>query len=720
MVDYRVEDQFAILEINNPPVNALSLHVREGLLNGVLRASADNNVKAIILIGKGKTFPSGADIKEFSRPGKAPWLPEVGHTIESSNKPVFSALHGTALGGGLEIALFSHYRIAEKTAKVGFPEVHLGLLPGAEGTIRLPRLTGLVIAMEMITSGRQVSAKEALKFGIVDKVVEGNLLKETKAFAKSVLGQPLEPRKLSLCGVKDADQVDKYYEAALKELLKKYRGVIAPVSCLKSIRGSAQLPYKEAAELERTLFSELMSGAQSAALRYSFFAERAASRWNLPNGASSANSKPLTIKSAAVIGAGTMGSGIAICLIRSGIPVILVEQNEKMLENALRNIGYILQGSVKLGRMTVDQRSDCLRILQGAASIEKLKDVDIVIEAVYENLKLKQEIFEKLDKICKPTALLCSNTSTLDIDLIASVTSKPDRVAGTHFFAPAYIMKLLENIYGSKTSPITVATIMDLGKKIGKISVLSKTCDGFIANRMNKIGTEAAFLVEEGALPHDIDQVLEDFGMPMGVFKVSDLSGIDIGWSIRQEMAKKQGITLTLETHYVSGERYSSLADRLYNLGRLGLKTGKGWYRYNNASNSRKPIIDPDVTDMILNHCEKLRIKRRQISPQEIIERCLYATVNEGFKILEEGVAEKPEDIDIVWQYGFSFPRYRGGPMFYASQVGLKKVYERICYYHESFPYSKHWLPSDLLKKLVSHPNEVPINLWMNYTNSKL
>ncbi|KAH9519001.1 hypothetical protein Btru_008878 [Bulinus truncatus] len=719
MVDYRVEKNLAVLQINNPPVNALSSDVSEGLYNGIKRALQDSAVQAVILIGKGKTFSAGADITSFSKPGKGIWLTEAGWALEASSKPVVSAVHGTALGGGLEIALFSHYRIADEKAKFGFPEVFLGLLPGAEGTIRLPRVAGLPAAMEIITSGRQLNAQEALKLGIIDKIVNNNLLEEAKTFAASIIGKPLDSRRLKTKKVKDAELVEIYYDGALKEVKKKYKGMIAPVNCLKSIRGSAKLPYESAAQLEKSLFSELISSAQSAALRYSFFAERSAAKWKLPNGASSTNTKPMAISSAAVVGAGTMGSGIAVCLLRAGIPVILVEQNEKMLSAAQTSIDKIFRGSVQLGKMTLERRQECLRMLRGSSQLDDLKNVDIVIEAIYESLKLKQEIFAKLDKICKPTALLCSNTSTLDIDKIASAAKRPGQVAGTHFFAPAHIMKLLENVYGSQTSPETVATIMELGRKISKVSVLSKTCDGFIANRMNKIGTEATFMVEEGASPYDIDQILEDFGMSMGVFKVSDLSGTDVGWRIRQEHAKALGAKLTPETRYLNAERYSSLPDKLYELGRYGVKTGKGWYRYD-PNNTRTAIPDSAVLDTIKSHSQSLGLTRRQITPQEIIERCLYATINEGFKILEEGVAEKPGDIDIVWQYGFAFPRYRGGPMFYASQVGLKTVYERVCYYHQTFPYSKHWLPSDLLKKLASNKGDVPINQWMNSWSSKL
>ncbi|XP_059175399.1 peroxisomal bifunctional enzyme-like [Physella acuta] len=719
MVEYKTDGQFTLLEINNPPVNALSYPVRDGLLRGIKKAIADDKIKAVIIVGNGKTFLSGADIKEFSKQYKGPDITDVGRVLEASLKPVICAVHGQALGGGLEIALFSHYRIADSKAKFGFPEVLLGLLPGRQGTIRLPRVTGLTVAIDLITSGRHISAQDALKYGIIDKIVTGDLLAEAKSFAANVIGKPLDTKRLSQIPLKGAENADQLFENALTAVKKKYKGMIAPTYCLKSIRGAVKLPFEEAAENEHILFRELMTSGQSEALRYSFFAERAVSKWKLPSGASALNTKPLLIQTAAVIGAGTMGSGIAICLIRSGIPVVLIEQNAKMLEVALRNIGLILQDSVKRNRMTTDKRIECLRILRGANSLDKVSEVDIVIEAVYENLKLKQEIFAQLDKICKPSTLLCSNTSTLEIEKLASVTKRPDKVAGTHFFSPAHIMRLLENVYGLETSPTTVATIMDLGKRIGKVSVLVRSCHGFVANRMNKNFDEAQFLLEEGATIQDIDRVYEEFGMPMGVFKVSDLAGTDIRWLVQKEKAKLKGITFNLDTRYINGERYCTIADRICELGRFGIKTGKGWYKYE-STNPHKAIPDPEVTDIVLTHCKNLGITRRQISYLEILERCFYATINEGFKILEEGIAEKPEDIDIIWQAGFAFPKYRGGPMFYASQVGLTKVYERICYYHKTFPYSIHWVPSNLLKKLASHSSQIPISQWMNFSNSKL
>jgi len=720
MVDYIEDGSFALLKVNNPPVNALSFKVREGLYNGIQRASKNSGIKAVVIIGKGRTFPSGADITEFGKPPKEPWLGAVGKELEESQKPVIAALHGTCLGGGLEIALFCHYRVAVASARVGFPEVSLGILPGGEGTVRLPRVTGAAVAMDLISSGRPIKAEEALKLGIIDQIVTGDLLTEAKAFAASVLNKPLEGRRLKNVVPNEAETVDKIYEVALVQVKKRMKNYVAPVSCLQAVKGAVKLSYEDACRNERDLFFDLMTGGQAQALQYAFFAERAAMKWKLPGGSSSSNTKPTEVKSVGIIGSGTMGSGIAICCIRNGIPVVLVERDDKMLEKGMAMISVVLQESVKRKRMTVKQRNECLRILRGSVNLEELNSVDVVIEAVFENLALKKEIFAKLDKICKKSAFLCSNTSSLEIDQIAEVTSRPGQVMGAHFFSPAYIMKLLENITGTHTSPETIATVTQLGKKIGKIPVLVKSCPSFVANRMNqKLTSEADFLVEEGALPQDVDQVMEDFGMPLGPFKVKDLAGNDIGWGIRKERAKIDGVTLSLDTKFVNGERYSSLGDRLCTHGRFGRKTGKGWYRYEKPMSSIS-YPDPDVEAVIEEHSRAMGITRRKISPQEILERCSYSMINEGFKILEEGVAQKPEDIDTIWLYGFNFPRYRGGPMFYASKIGLDKVYERICHYHKQLPYSSYWVPSDLLRRLASQETTLPISHWTKFYNSKL
>ncbi|GFS02156.1 3-hydroxyacyl-CoA dehydrogenase [Elysia marginata] len=643
-------------------------------------------------------------------------------------------------------------------SRIGFPEVLIGLLPGAEGTVRLPRVAGLAFAMDVITSGKQVPAFDAYKHGVVDKVCGENVLEEAKVFANKVIGQPLGSRRLSGVDVKDAGSVDSLFEAALSLAKKKFRGQIAPIYCLKSVRNSAKMPFHKAAAEESKLIIELMTGSQSAALRYSFFAERSVPKWKLPCGATVNNTKPDIIRKTGVVGAGTMGSGIAVCLIQAGIPVILVEKDQKgnlssllsitvsqqisttnapadqyiwslqlgthftgssfcscgfifqrpptsvkswqMLEKAIKNISGILDGTVRVNRMTSKQKDQCMGILKGASTINELSDADLVIEAVYENLELKRQVFSQLDQVCKASTVLCSNTSTLDIDKIASATKRPEKVVGTHFFSPAYIMRLLENVYGTKTSPTTVATVMELGRRIGKVTVLVKSCHGFVANRTHLcFGAELKCCV---------------------LFLCSYVKGIDVGWRIRQEVAKSAGLTLTPETRYLNGERVSTLGDSLYEKGRYGIKTGKGWYKYD-PSNPRKPVPDSDVEDIITRHCARMGLQRQNIPPKEVIDRCLYAAINESFRVLEERVAEKPQDIDVIWQYGFSFPRYAGGPLYFASQVGLKKVFEKVCYFHEKFPYSSHWVPSDLLRKLASHSVEIPMDQWTEFLScSKL
>lgn len=717
MVDYSVQGKVAVLEVNNPPVNAFSYNVRVGLLESIDKAVRDRNVKAIVICGKGRTFPAGADIREFDKPPREPWLTEVLGHMERCSKPVVASIHGTCLGGGLECALFCHYRIAQKSARVGFPEVNIGILPGAAGTQRLPRLTGLRVAMDMITSGRHVSVPEAVKFGIIDEVFTGDVVNAGIKFAMSVMDKPLADRRLRNRKVKDADQADKIADEFMLLVKKKYRGFEAPIDCVKAVKASATMPYEEGLQREKELMRNLLTSGQSAAQRYAFFAERAVTRWRMP-GANFQTTKPLPVKSTAVIGAGTMGSGIAVCLLNAGYQVFLLEQNEKFLENGVKTIRAIIEGSVKLGKTPMSVAQRAAQLLIPTMKYEDLKDTDLVIEAVYENLALKREIFAKLDKICKPSTILCSNTSSLDIDRIATATTREDRVAGMHFFAPAFIMRLLENIYSTKSSPSTVATIMDVGKKIGKVSVLVKSCQSFLANRMRgPFAVESTFLVEEGASPIEVDSVMENLGLPMGPFKVSDLSGIDVGYKIQAEIAKALGVKLTVDSKFMNGERICTLSHRLFHKGRLGRKTGKGWYKYEKPG-GKIATYDDEVTQIIEEHCKQAGIQRRKISTQEIFERLMYSSINQGFLILDEGVAASPEDIDISWIYGFSWPKYLGGPMYYANKIGLDKVYQRICYYHEHLPYSSHWVPSKLLKRLSE--NNVPMDQWCRQTDSKL
>ncbi|XP_022310490.2 peroxisomal bifunctional enzyme-like [Crassostrea virginica] len=713
-VDYSVQGSVAVLTVDNPPVNALGYGVRDGLKTGIEKAVGDSQVKSVVIIGKGRTFPAGADIREFGKPSREPWLTTNGQLIETSSKPVVAAIHGTCLGGGLEIALFCHYRIALPFAKVGFPEVALGLIPGAGGTQRLSRLTGLPVAMEMIYSGRHVPINKAKEYGIIDEIVTGDLLKAALEFAQSIQGRPFKDRCLKFKAVPGADRVEEYASAAMSQVKKKYKGYEAPMACVQAVRASAELSYEEGMKFEREVFGQLLESGQARAQQYAFFAERAVTRWQMPGG-SYKTAKPLPVRSTAVIGGGTMGSGIAVCLLSAGLPVYLLEQNEKFLQSGVNMVKNIMAGSAKLGKISMETAKKAATLLKPTLSYEDLRDVDLVIEAVYENLDLKREVFSKLDKVCKKSAILCTNTSTIDIDRISTATSRPESVVGTHFFAPAYHMKLLENIYGTRTSPNAVATVMKLGKTINKVPVLVKSCHGFLANRMNApFGSEAIFLVEEGASPQEVDQANEDFGMPIGPFKVRDLSGIDISWRINREVAKAMGTTITKETRFLGGNRYCGLNDDFYDRGRYGRKTGKGWYRYEKVG-GKIPVVDTESQEIIQSYRERRGIVKRKITPQEIHERQFYSCINEGFRILDEGICNTPEEIDISWIYGFSFPKYRGGPMFYASQIGLQKVYQRICHYHQTCPYSIHWVPNRLLKKLAE--NNVPFSEWANHVS---
>ncbi|KAL4222996.1 enoyl-CoA hydratase isomerase [Mactra antiquata] len=545
--------------------------------------------------------------------------------------------------------------------------------------------------------------------GIIDQIVTGDIIEEGIKFVKSKCNIDTSLVCLRMKTVKYSGDLDDISEAAMTKVKSKFKGAIAPIVCVKSVINSAKMPYEKGIDTEKEHFQDLRHSSQSKAMRYAFFAERAITRWQLPSGGNYKTAKPLPVKTSGVIGAGTMGGGIALCLITSGIPCILVEQNQQFLDKGLEIVKAQLMRTVQLGKLSTEQAKKCFTMLKPTTNIEDLKNVDLVIEAVYEDLKLKREIFEKLDRICKSETILCTNTSSLHIDSIATATKRQSKVVGTHFFAPSYIMKLLENIYGTKTSAETVATVMKLGKTIKKVPVLVGSCTGFVANRMLKpYSEESMFMVEEGSSPQAIDQVLLDFGMAMGRFEVRDLSGLDIGFRIKREAARKAGVELSKNSRFFLGQRNCGLIEKLYEAGRMGKKNGKGWYKYESLNG--KPIVDPEVTMLIEEHCRSLGIERRNIGSQEILERMQYAMINEGFKILEEGLCTMAEEIDVIWIYGFSWPKYMGGPMYYASQIGLKKIYEKVCYYHKTFPYSMHWVPSSLLAKLSQI--DLPLSEW--------
>ena len=658
----RVTDGIAVITVNNPPVNALGHAVREGLAAAAAAALADDEVKAIVLGCEGRTFFAGADITEFGKPLKQPDLQAVISTFESSPKPVVAAIFGTALGGGLEIALGCHFRVAVADARVGLPEVKLGILPGAGGTQRLPRLVGPEKAVAMIVAGAPVSAKIALADGIIDEIV-AEAIPGAIAFAQKVLAE-----NLPLVKVRDRD--DKIaatkenplaFEAAAKAAVKKLAGVEAPAACVESVRNSFTLPFEDGVKAERALFMKLVTGDQSRAQRHIFFSEREAAK--VPDMPAGVKAAPL--KKAVVIGGGTMGGGIAMCFANAGVPVTIVETTDDFLQKGLDRIRHTYAVSVERGALKQDAMDKRLGLIAGTLDWDVIKDTDIVIEAVFEDMAIKKEVFGKLDRLAKPGTLLASNTSTLDIDAIAAQTSRPEDVVGMHFFSPANVMKLLEIVRGEKSSFQSIATAVAAGKLLAKIPVVVGNCDGFVGNRMlARRTTECERLLLEGALPQDVDAVVQRFGFPMGPYAMGDLAGLDVGWRIR----KHRGVT-------------APVSDELCEQGRFGQKTGRGYYIYENGS--RTPTPDPEVTKLAAEKAAALGVKRRNITEQEIFERMFYPMINEAARILEEGIAVRASDVDVVWAYGYGWPVWQGGPCFYGDLIGAKKIAEALEHYAE-------------------------------------
>ena len=678
VTDFSVEGDIGVVTLNSPPVNALSAAVREGLAGAFDAAIADAAVKAIVLICDGKTFIAGADITEFGKAMTGPSLQDVQNVIENSPKPVIAAIHGTALGGGLEVALVANYRVAVPSAKAGLPEVNIGLLPGAGGTQRLPRIVGVEKALEMVTSGQHVPAKAALAMGLFDELVEEGKLREGAiAFAKAVVAEnrPLKKVRDLNEKVEAARGKPEIFEAFRKANAKKFRGFMAPENNIKCIEAAVNLPFDEGLKAERKLFMELMTGSQSAAQRYVFFAERQAAKIpDVPD-----DTPTIPIKKVGVIGAGTMGGGIAMNFLNAGIPVTIIEAKAENLERGVGVIRKNYENTAKKGRLTQDDVEKRMALLTPSMEMEALADCDMIIEAVFELMEIKKEVFGKLDKIAKPGAILATNTSYLNVDEIAACTSRPESVIGTHFFSPANVMRLLELVRGDKTSKEVIATCMKLSKTIGKVPVLVGVCYGFVGNRMlAQRQREAQKLILEGAMPWDVDRVLYDFGLPMGPFAMSDLAGLDIGW----DPAKTSS---------------STVREVLCEMDRRGQKNGKGFYDYDENRNA-KP--SPVVEEVIRDFAEKRQIQRREISDQEILERCLYPMVNEGAKILEEGKAIRASDIDIVWINGYGWPVYSGGPMFWGELVGLDKVLAKMKQFHAEL--GDDFKPSALLERLVA------------------
>ncbi|MBI2783593.1 MAG: enoyl-CoA hydratase/isomerase family protein [Gammaproteobacteria bacterium] len=681
-VSFTRDGEIGVITVANPPVNALSQPVRAGLKEAVQAGLADAGVKAMVLICDGATFIAGADIREFGKPLAAPSLVPVIDAMEASDKPIVAAIHGTALGGGLEVALGCHYRVAVPGARVGLPEVNLGLLPGAGGTQRLPRLVGVEKALDFIVQGTHVPAAEAQRLGLLDALIEGDLKTGAIAFARRVLAEHRGVKRASALPVAPvAADFFANYEAGIA---RRLRGFKAPFNIIKAVQAAAELPFAEGMQREAELFQELMTSSESRAQRHVFFAEREVAKIpGLPK-----DTTQREIKTAAVIGAGTMGGGIAMNFANAGIPVTLLEINREALDRGIAVIRKNYEATASKGRLTPADVEKRMGLITPSTAYDDIKQADVVIEAVFENMDIKQEVFRKLDAVCKPGAILATNTSTLNVDAIASVTQRPQDVIGMHFFSPANVMRLLENVRGKQTANDVIATVMNLSRRIGKIGALVGVCDGFVGNRMLHQRTrEAMFLVEEGARPEQIDKVLYDFGFPMGPFAMADMAGLDVGYKVRQERRKAGKIE----------PRESLWIDRIVEMGRHGQKTGAGIYRY---ADGRTPLPDPEIERLIAQCARDAGIAQRQISDQEILERCLYPMINEGARILEEGIAARALDIDIIWINGYGFPAYRGGPMFWADAIGLRTV----CAAYEKYARQcgdTYWKPAPLLEKLA-------------------
>jgi 3-hydroxyacyl-CoA dehydrogenase len=682
VAQYATRDGIAVITLNNPPVNGLGNALRAGVMDALKRAEADASVKAVVLIGSAKAFSGGADIREFGKPRLPPDLPEVNDQQDRMTKPLVAAIGGFALGGGLELALGCHYRVALAKTQLGLPEVNLGILPGSGGTQRLPRMVPMAEAVKMMTTGKAISADQAKKFGLVDAIVEGDLLEEGIKFAKSVIGKPftrVRDRKPQLEGDPKA-----FFAAVRDEVAKASKGYPAPLKIVECAEAAATKPFDEGRKVERDNFNFLVNSTESAALRHMFFSERQTSKIpDVPE-----DTPVREVKKAAVLGAGTMGGGITMSLVNAGIPVTMIDMKQDAVDRGLATIRKNYANTVSKGRLKQEEMDKRLALISTDTSLEKVKDADIIIEAVFERMDVKQDIFKKLDAIAKPGAILATNTSTLDVDAIAAVTKRPQDVIGTHFFSPANVMRLLEVVRGKKTGKDVLATTMKLGKAIKKVPVVSGVCDGFIGNRMiEKYGQQSLFLLDEGCSPQQVDAAAQKWGLAMGPFAMGDMAGLDIGWEIRKRRYQER-------PDFV----YSKVGDKIAELGRFGQKTGKGWYLY--EAGNRKPIPDPEVDKVISRYRKDNNLETRTISDEEIVERLIYALVNEGAKILEEGIALRASDIDMVYLTGYGFPPFRGGPMFYADTVGLDKVLSRIETFQKGYQ-GAVWKPAPLLVKLA-------------------
>lgn len=678
-VDYNVEQTIAVITINNPPVNALSHGVREGIYNGIETAAQDDSVTGIVIYCEGRTFIAGADISEFGSAPKEPHLPAVLTLLDQSTKPVVAAVHGTALGGGLETTLCCNYRVATADAKFGLPEVHLGLLPGAGGTQRLPRIVGVEKALSMVTSGAPIGAPEALESGLIDMIVKSDLRAEAINFAVAKAGQSAaHPRvRDNQEKLQSAIESPEIFSQVRKMIARKTRGFLAPEYNIRCIEAAVSQPFYEGIKTEGKLFMELMAGPQSRAQQYFFFAERQASKV----AGIDKNTPDLPISKVGVIGGGLMGGGIAMNMANAGIPVTIVETNQAALDRGLGIIRKNYENTASKGRLRAEDVETRCGLINGSLEMESLADCDLIIEAVFENMAVKKDIFSRLDQIAKPEAILASNTSALDLNEIASVTSRPESVIGLHFFSPANVMKLLEIVRGEKTADPVIKTCMAFAKRIKKVATLVGVCPGFVGNRILFMRQHQANLVAlEGAAVEKVDQVLFDFGFPMGAFQMADLAGLDLGWDKEKSNSE-------------------TVKDRLCEQDRRGQKTGAGFYDYDEK---RRPTPSSLVADLIKDHAEKSGVTRREFSDEEILDRCVLPMINEGAKILDEGIAMRASDIDVVYVYGYGWPIYRGGPMHYANSIGLDKVVEKLRHYQDKTG-DDFWTPSPYLVDLAEN-----------------
>jgi 3-hydroxyacyl-CoA dehydrogenase len=682
---YEVKGSTAVITLNNPPVNGLGYATRSGIFDGLKKALADNAVKAIVITGAGKAFSGGADIKEFNtaKSSAEPNLHTVIAAIEAADKPVVAAVHSVAMGGGLELALGCHYRVAAPGAQIALPEVKLGLLPGAGGTQRLPRVVGVETALNMIVSGNPVLSEKLAGTQLFDQMIEGDLMTGAIAFANKVAAARPLPKVRDI--KVDYPNHEAFFQFARNTVGAVAKNFPAPRKCVDCVAAAASMKFEDGLKVERENFLALMQTTESKALRHFFFGERAAAK--IPDVPEDTPKRP--IKSAAIIGAGTMGGGIAMNFANAGIPVTMLEMKQEALDKGLATVRRNYENTMKKGRLTQQKFDERIGLIKGTLSYDDIKNADIVIEAVFEEMGVKEKVFKKLDEVMKPGAILASNTSTLDVNKIAAFTKRPQEVIGTHFFSPANVMKLLEIVRGAKTAKDVLATTMALSKKIKKTGVVSGVCDGFIGNRMiEQYSRQAGFLLEAGCLPEQVDKAIEKFGFAMGPFRMGDMAGNDIGWAIRKRRYAER-----------PNMKYSKTADLLCELGRYGQKTSAGWYDY--KPGDRKPYPSQLVNDMIIKHSKDIGVERRKVSDQEIVERLVYAMVNEAAYILEEGIAQRASDVDMVYLTGYGFPLHRGGPMFYADTVGLPNVVAAM----EKYARGRHgefWKPAPLLAKLAA------------------